>query len=383
MLKTYPAKDMVEVEKTRSMIDGRLASLDILRGFDMFWIIGGGALLGSIITFLNWPALNPVTRHLRHTEWSGFTAWDLIFPLFIFISGVTMPFSFPKFLDDNRQRTLYFKIVRRALVLIVLGWLYNGLFKTLNFADTRYLSVLGLIGLAYLWASLIVINFKPLNQAIWAIGILLLYYVLMNFVPVPGYGPGVLTKEGNLASFIDRCIVPGKLVFGVSDPEGLLMTFPASVLAISGALSGSLLKNAKIAPYRKIVVLVIAGILCLSAGLLWNPYFPIIKKLWTSSFVFYTVGWSLLLLSIFYLVVDIWGFRKIFFPLVLIGVNPLTIYITAHCIINFEYTAQFLFGGFVRIAGDPLKPVVLSLAILVCELIFLFVLYKKKIFLKI
>ncbi|OHB53863.1 MAG: hypothetical protein A2Y10_00320 [Planctomycetes bacterium GWF2_41_51] len=361
----------------------RLESLDVLRGFDMFWIVGGGTLLEAIIDFLGWPCLGIIKKNLAHAEWTGFTAWDLIFPLFIFISGIAIPFSFNKFLASNQKKSLYLKVVKRAVILIILGLLYNGLFKALDFGNMRYLSVLGLIGLAYLWASLIVINFKPAGWAIIAAGILIIYYILMKFVPVPGFGPGELTKEGNFASLIDRLVVPGKLIYDTSDPEGLLMTFPASVLAIAGALTGELLKKQNISQYTKCLYIAAAGFVCLGIGLLWGMHFPIIKKLWTSSFVVYTVGWSLLLTSIFYLIVDVWKIRKIFFPFLLIGVNPLTIYLCAHRVINFPYTAEFFFGGLIRISGETFKPIILCIAVLVCELAFLYMLYRKKIFLKV
>jgi len=364
-------------------VNNRLASLDILRGFDMFWIVGGEALILSIISYLGWPFLEPVARNFEHSEWIGFTAYDLIFPLFIFISGVAMPFSFEKYLASYRKRSLYFKVIRRAAILVFLGLLYNGLLKTLDFANLRYLSVLGLIGMAYLWASIVVINFKPTGQVVCAAAILIVYAAMMNFIPVPGFGAGVITPEGNLASFIDRHIVPGKLIYGVHDPEGVLMTFPASVLAIAGALAGALLKKQNLGQYRKFVFLAAAGVICLGIGFFWGKHFPIIKKLWTSSFVVYTVGWSLLLLAVFYLIVDIWGIRKIFFPFMLIGVNPLTIYICAHCAIDFGYTAKFFFGGVMRIVGTGLSPIVLSLCTLICEIIFLYILYRKKIFIKV
>jgi predicted acyltransferase len=362
----------------------RLASLDILRGFDMFWIVGGGTFLLNLINYLGWPWLEPVKENLEHVDWTGFAAWDLIFPLFIFISGVTMPFSFEKHLAANQKGKLYFRVIRRAVILILLGLLYNNLLKTLDFANLRYLSVLGLIGMAYLWAAIVVINFKPLGQAICGVVILLVYYVLMNFVTVPGFDAVDLTKTGgNFASYIDRLIVPGKLIFGATDPEGILMNFPACVLAIAGALTGNLLKKQNIKQYRKCLYIVIAGLVCLGVGRLWGMHFPMIKKLWTSSFVVYAIGWALLLTALFYLVVDIWKIRKIFFPFMLIGVNPITIYLGAHKVINFPYMTEFFFGGLIKMADDPLKPVILWAGILICEFAFLYILYRKKIFLKV
>jgi predicted acyltransferase len=364
-------------------VNNRLACLDVLRGFDMFWIIGGVSLAGSLISYLGWPCLEPLTKHLEHTEWIGFTAYDLIFPLFIFISGVAMPFSFDRYLASQQKRNLYFKVIRRAVLLILLGLFYNGITTDLDFANARYTSVLGHIGFAYFWASIIVINFRPLYQAICAVGILVLYFLLMKLIPVPGYGAGVLTPDGNFASFIDRLIVPGQLHWGSGDPEGILMTLPTSVLAIAGALAGNLLKNQKINAYRKCFVISVAGIACLCAGLYWGMYFPIIKKLWTSSFILYTAGWSLLLLAVFYLVVDVWSIKKVFFPFMLIGLNPITIYIGARGIIDFKYMTDFIFGGVMRIAGTDLAPVVLCLFILIFEITFLYILYRKKIFIKV
>lgn len=375
--------EQLKKQSQKKGVENRLASLDILRGFDMFWIIGGDALILSIISYLGWSFLEPVVGNFKHSKWIGFTAYDLIFPLFIFISGVAMPFSFEKYLMSQQKRSLYFRVIKRAVILIFLGFLYNGILKTLDFANLRYLSVLGLIGLAYLWASIVVMNFKPIGQAVFAAAILIVYAVMMNFIPVPGFGGGVLTPEGNFASFIDRHIVPGKLIYGVHDPEGVLMTFPASVLAIAGALAGALLKKQNLGRYRKVLFLAAAGVICLGIGIFWGRDFPMIKKLWTSSFVIYTVGWSLLLLAVFYLIVDVWGIRKAFFPFMLIGLNPITIYICAHGVIDFGYMARFFFGGLIRIAEEPLRAVILWSGILVCELIFLYILYRKKIFLKV
>lgn len=361
----------------------RLASLDILRGFDMFWIVGGGALAGSLIKYLGWPGLEPIAGHLEHADWIGFKAWDLIFPLFIFISGVAMPFSFERYLASHQRGKLYLKVIKRAVLLVFLGLVYNGMFKTLDFANLRFPSVLGLIGLANLWASMVVMHCRPRYQAVWGAAILTGYCLVMNLVPVPGHGAGSLTLEGNFASWIDRLVVPGKLYSGVSDPEGLLMTLPASVLAIAGALAGALIKNRAVGAYRKCLWLSAAGIICLAAGLGWGHYFPMIKKLWTSSFVIYAAGWALLLLTVFYLIVDVWGIKRVFFPFLLIGVNPLTIYLVAHRMVNFRTMAEFFFGGLGRLAGEPLAPVVLNAGVLVCEFVFLLILYRKKIFLRI
>ncbi|MFI4912026.1 MAG: acyltransferase family protein [Sedimentisphaeraceae bacterium JB056] len=365
-----------------SQSDDRLESLDVLRGFDIFWIVGGGGLLTAIIHCLNIPSLNRILPHLEYSRWNGFTAWDLIFPLFIFISGVAMPFSFEKYIRNEQKTTLYLKVLKRAAILVVLGCIYNGLLQTLDFSSARYLSVLGLIGMAYFWSSIVVMNFKPAIQVSIAAIILISYYLILTYAHVPGYGAGVLTMEGNFASYIDRTIVPGRLLAGASDPEGLLMTFPASVLAIIGAVCGNFLKK-DINPYKKITYIIAAATVCLITGLIWDKTFPINKRLWTSSFVVYASGYSLILMAIFYLVVDIWQIRKLFFPFLLIGLNPIAIYICAHKLIDFESMSRFLFGGLLIISPNQFEPIITAISILICELLFLYVLYRKKLAFKI
>ncbi len=380
---TPDTQDQKTVSPSPGSKGTRLVSLDAMRGFDMFWIIGGTGFVISIIKYLNWPWLTATLPQFHHAEWHGFTKHDLIFPMFIFISGATMPFSFDKHLEAGYSKMkLYWRVIRRAFMLVLLGCIYNGMLQ-FNFAETRYLSVLGLIGMAYLWASLVVINFKPRGQFITGVAILIGYYILMNFVPVPGHGAGVLTPEGNFASWIDRMLVPGRLHGGVTDPEGLLMTIPAAVFAIFGALSGKLLKQAEVGGYRKCLILLIAGLVMLGLGWLWNPIFPVNKKLWTSSFVLYATGWSLLHLTVFYLLVDLWGLKKIFFPFVLIGMNPITIYFVAHRLVSFGDISEFLFGGLASLGSEPVHALIYRGGIVLTEILFLYFLYRKKIFLRV
>ena len=362
----------------------RLASLDALRGFDMFWIVGGGTLATALSGYVAWPWLDWVVEHLEHKKWDGFAYYDLIFPLFLFIAGVAMPFSLTRRLEDGeRKRRLYVRVFRRAALLVLLGFIYNGLLR-FDWETMRYPSVLGRIGLAYLFAALIVLRFGVISQFIWLVVILLGYWAAMTLIPVPGHGAGVLTMEGSLAGYVDRAVLPGRLYKEVHDPEGLLSTIPAIGTALLGALAGALLRARRPGPILTTIILAAAGWACLEIGELWNLTFPINKNLWTSSFALVAGGRSLLLLAGFYFVIDVCRLEFLVFPFIVIGMNPITIYLCAHGLIDFQHTTQALFGGALEhYAQEPLRPVLWALSVLLVEWLFLFFLYRKKVFLRV
>jgi predicted acyltransferase len=381
---THAASDSLAAAEPAKSSSNRLMSLDALRGFDMLWIIGGSAVIKSLNAWKGGPFLGRLTEQFAHVEWNGFHFEDLIFPLFLFISGVTMPFSLTRRIEQGGGRgALYWRILRRVVLLVFLGMVYNGFLK-FDWPNTRYPSVLGRIGLAYGLAAVIVINTQVRSQVGWMLGILLAYWAAMMLIPVPGVGAGVLTMEGSLAGYVDRHLLPGTLAHpGVHDPEGLLSTIPAVSTALLGALAGHWLRSARPRRALKVLGLAAAGGVCLGLARLWNIWFPINKNLWSSSFVLYAGGWSLLLLTLFYLLIDVWGLRRWAFVFVVIGLNPITIYITKGQLIDFNLPAHFLFDGALRHADKPLRPVLFWLAVLAVEWLFLYFLYRKKVFLKV
>ena len=361
----------------------RLDSLDALRGFDMVWISGGDLVITALRDLTGWPIFQLATDQLEHVPWVGFHFYDLIFPLFLFISGATIPLA----LAHRRARGDGMKgwttrLVRRALLLVFLGMVYNGL---LNFewGNIRYASVLGRIGLGYFFAALIVTRTTIRTQAIWAAGLLLAYWAAMMLVPVPGIGAGVITPDGTLQGYVDRLFLPGKFYFATYDPEGILSTIPAISTALLGAMAGHCLLDERWKPKRKSLLLFLAGIVSLGLGLLWGLTFPVIKNIWTSSFVLVAGGWSLMLLSAFYLVVDVWGWKKWAFLFILIGMNPLTLYLTQAGMINYETTAGYFFNGLLHSFGDPVKALLWALCLLTVKFLFLYFLYRKRIFLRV
>jgi predicted acyltransferase len=308
---------------------------------------------------------------------------DLIFPMFLFISGVTIPLA----VSRRRARgespsSLVWRFTRRALLLVFLGMVYNGFFN-FDWANMRYASVLSRIGLGYYFAALIVIYFSPGVQSVLAGVILLGYWAVVALVPVPGIGAGVITPEGSIVGYVDRLLLPGKLWFAVYDPEGILSTIPAVATALLGARTGTLLMRTDVGQWRKAWLMAGTGIILLFVGNLWGVVFPVIKNIWTRSFVLVTAGWSLILLSIFYAIMDVLGWKKWAFLFVLIGVNPLTLYLTQAGMINYDATVNYFLGGLLRIIGSPWAALWFAAALLSLKLGFLYVLYRNKVYLRV
>lgn len=374
----------------------RLLSLDALRGFDMFWIMSGEGVVHALAKATGWPLMVWMSGQLHHTEWNGITFYDMIFPLFLFIAGVSMPYSmgnkvakhevaYPYLLPSSSKGEIYRSMVRRTIILLFLGVVVNGLFKFNGLENTRFASVLGRIGLAWFFAGVIYLNFGTRGQILW-FGILLFgYWAAMELIPVPGYGAGVLTMNGSLESYVDRLLLPGRLHDKVHDPEGILSTIPAIGTAMLGIFTGQFLKfeSAKWPMWKKGVCLLAVGVLFIGLGMLWNLAFPINKRLWTSSFVMFVGGWSLVFLSVFYLVIDVAGYKKWAFPFVLIGVNSILIYLASEGMVDFQHTANFLFGGVISHLAQSWQPVWAAISIVVVQLALLYFLYRNKIFLKI
>jgi predicted acyltransferase len=208
---------------------------------------------------------------------------------------------------------------------------------------------------------------------------------MMMLIPVPGIGAGVLTLDGNLSAYIDRLLLPGRLYDTVMDPEGILSTIPAIATALLGAITGFFLKDEKLkfSKYKKGIVLLIGGIVLLLIAVLWNEVFPINKKMWTSSFVFCAGGISLIFLSVFYLIIDAFEYKKWAFPLLVIGMNSITIYLCQPAFNGFSALKDFTFSGTIHLFSPPVQPIIDSSAYLLTGWLILYFLYRNRIFLKV
>jgi predicted acyltransferase len=310
--------------KAELQTESRLVSLDVFRGIT----IAGMVLVNNPGTWsaIYWP--------LEHAEWHGWTPTDLIFPFFVFIVGVAIPLAFgPRLERGGSKRDLYLKIIRRTLILFALG-MFLAIPITpdrspyVNFSIIRIPGVLQRLAVCYLFASLIFLKTRWRTQVIITLALLLIYWLLMTRLHAPGFATGDLTKEGSLASFIDRTVFgphiwrQGK----VYDPEGLLSSIPAIATAMFGVLTGQWLRSAK-SPFEKAAGMFVAGAACVIIGWCWNPFFPINKSLWTSSYVFFTGGLALQFLALCYWIIDIKQYRRWAKPFVVFGVNAIALFV--------------------------------------------------------
>ncbi len=362
----------------------RLYSLDALRGFDMFWIMGAEGIFSEMAKASPNPFWNGIANQLTHPAWNGFHMYDSIFPLFLFIAGAATPFSVGREMEKGKtQGQLLARVIKRGLILVLLGIIYNNGLELKPLADIRFGSVLGRIGLAYMFANIIYIYTKKFStQAVWFCSILIGYWLLLKFTSAPGFPMGDLTMEGNFASYIDRSILPGRLYLKIHDPEGLTSTIPAVATGLLGIMAGSFLKNGTVSGSTKALRLAIAGAIAIGLAILWDKDFPINKNLWTSSFVLTVGGYSLIMLGLFYYIIDVKGYKKWAFFFKIIGMNSILIYLSER-FINWDFTTDGLFHWVGQIIGNPFSPVAMAICYVGLKWAFLYFMYKKKVFLRV
>lgn len=375
-----------QVSRSTGTVPARLGSLDALRGFDMLWIMGGDSIGHALAQLHAGGLLGLLALQLNHVDWEGFRFYDLIFPLFIFMVGVSLVFSLSRQVTGAGRSGAIRKIVQRSVILYLLGIIYyGGISESVD--QIRLLGVLQRIAICYLFAGLLFCFFKTRGIAI-ACGILLVgYWAMMTFVPVPGGEAGNFAEGKNLANWFDSQYLPLRKWDGTHDPEGILSTIPAIGSCLFGVLAGILLYHNGISGYKKIGILIGGGALTLALGYAWSLQFPIIKKLWTSSYVLVAAGYSAFFLALFYWLIDVMGFRKWAIPFIWIGMNAILIYMLGN-VLSFDDLAARFIGGPVRTSIDAafmdgmgdVCISVLGMVFAVCVCGFL---YRKKIFIKV
>jgi len=388
-------------------------SLDALRGFDMFWILGADSIVHALQQMSRNPATNFLADQLTHKDWQGFAFYDLIFPLFVFIMGVSLVFSLSREREQHGNAGALKRIFRRFFLLYALGIFYYGGFAN-SFEQMRLVGVLPRIATAYLFAAILFTCFKARGLAIACVTLLLGYWALMANIPIrdidldkeplavlaaqhgttnahelylrtTNYVSGVYDSGRNVANHFDFLYLPGRKHDGNYDPEGLLSSIPAVATALLGVLCGLLLRNPGIADAQKVRMLALGGVAAVALGWLWGIQFPVIKKIWTSSYALVAGGYSALLLALFYWLVEVRQLRRWTTPFVWIGTNAITVYL-ANNLLDFDRVANRLFGGEIKSALNGALPGLgellivaggLSLGILFCGW-----LYRRKIFLR-
>lgn len=395
----------------------RVLSVDALRGFDMLWIIGAGSLVQALNRMSSNPVTNFFSTQLQHAQWVGFRFYDLIFPLFLFIIGVSLVFSLDKAIESVGKGAAFHRIVRRSLLLFALGVFHSG-GLTDKWPGIAFGGVLHRIAACYLFAALIYLfcgtRWKLLTGI--ATALLVSYWALVTFVPFPDLvlnrenvsalakqtgsdspfaiaaavkerASGVYEEGRNLTNFLDFLFLPGKKAQLYYINEGLLSTLPAIAICLFGALAGRLLKDGRVEPGRKVQWLLVTGIALLVLGWLWSFQFPLIKRIWTSSFCLVASGCAALLLAAFYFVVDVRQWRKWCQPFVWIGMNSITVYLAVN-IVSFPELAERLAGGDVKAFLDAnvakgFGQLTIALAGLALAVLLCWFLHRKKIFLRV
>ena len=302
-------------------------SLDALRGFDMCWILGLAEIFDILLHRfgLGSPAQQFLSAQFEHADWEGFRFEDAIFPTFLFLSGVSLAFAVPRRLAASGKAGAFQHLLLRAFIIFVLGVLYSGGMKE-GIHNVRWLGVIQRIGIASAAAGALSLWIGPRGLVITAASLLIGYWLMLAYIPVPGIGAGHYAEGMNLTNYLDKVWLPGRKYDGDHDPEGLLSTLPAIAQAILGLLAGQWLRR-DLTAARKVTAMTIAGVALLGLGWAWHPYFPVVKKLWTSSFVLVSSGVSLLALTLFYWVIDVRGRNTWCIPFLWIGANPLTLYL--------------------------------------------------------
>ena len=366
---------------------GRLMSLDAFRGFVMFWIVGGEALAHALAKLdgVQSEVLNTVMIQLKHVSWEGFRFYDLIFPSFVFIVGASIAFSLGKLQASSSRRDAVRRVIWRGLLLWLVGIIYYGGISG-GLEGVRLLGVLQRIGICYLVTGLLFI-YLPVRGLVAAFLVLLGgYWALLSFVAVPGQEAVSFEEGRNITNWFDSKYLPFFKWNGTHDPEGILSTLPAIATCLLGVFTGLVLKNERMAGGKKVLTLLGVGVALVLAGHLWGGYHPVIKNLWTSSFVVLAGGWSLILLAFFYLVIDVVRVKKWAMPFVWIGMNPIAIYLLSD-VVKFNQIAERVLGGSIADWANGMVSGLGALVVAVGGMILILwlcrTLYKRKIFFRI
>lgn len=365
---------------------GRLLSLDALRGFDMFFITGGAALIVALCKAFGCPGCW-LAQQMDHVPWAGLAHHDTIFPLFLFLAGASWPFSLASQQARGRStRAIYGKVAIRMLAFFAIELMLSGILRLRP--DFRLMGVLSFIGFSWGVAAILFMQVKSFSRRIALIaGLLVGYWVLLRFFVAPGApaGADTFSKEWNIVSWLDRTIWPNLLYKkGVYEPESLFSLPGGVALALCGMCAGAWLRSGSSTPARKAGLLAVAAAVLLALDLVFVFLMgtPIVKALWTPSFVLAAAAYSAGLLSLFYWIIDVRGWRRWTLYFRVIGMNSILIYLMMRLGI-LSSLGRFLSEGFASKAGAPWSGVVSAVGLLVAGWGVLYVMYRKKAFFKI
>ena len=381
----------------------RLMSLDALRGADMLCIMGGASLVIALCKLLGFGGDCWLATQMSHVVWHGFRQHDTIFPLFLFLAGVSWPFSYASQIARGRTTPrILGKIAIRAAILFVLGLFGRKLF-TADFAHMRWDSVLAHIAFCWAAAAMLYMFVKSWKIRLSVMAALLVgHWLILLCLRAPDAAqllastdPAVMKKVaayaasgtdnfsfvGNIAGWIDRTFMPGVTHEGIFDPDGLLAKMTGIVTASLGVMAGELLRHTGFSGNRKALLLALAGALCTVLCLAWQPWCPVNKKIWTSTFVLAAGAYSFFALALFYWIVDVKGCRRWTFFFRVIGMNSITIYVAMR-FMGFRSISEYFLCGIAALGGPDWHAVVLISGQIAVAWIFLWYLYRNNTFIR-
>ena len=377
----------------KSKLPQRLESLDILRGFDLFFLVGLETAIHQLSHAVNTPEFHSFMWCFTHVDWEGFSPWDLVMPLFMFMSGITIPFALSRYKSEADKSQVYKRILKRVVLLWIFGMMCQGNLLALD--PNRiyvYSNTLQTIATGYLVSSLLFLHTRIKTQITIAILLLLAFWGSMEFFTIQGYGGGNYTPDANLAEWIEREVL-GRFRDGASVVNGntifsngyrytwILSSLNFSVTVLTGVFAGYILKDKTWEAKKKLAYLIGIGALMVIVGWIWGIWHPVIKKIWTSSMVLVSSGYCFLLMALFYYLVDYKGWKKYLNWLKVYGMNSIVAYMLAMCV-NFSCIAHSLFHGLEQFLGAYYQ-VLISLSNAALIFLILWSLYKKQIFLRV
>ena len=367
----------------------RLASLDILRGLDLFLLLAAGPVIHAFLNANPSPAWDGVRHQLSHVSWEGFVLWDIIMPLFMFMSGATIPFSMAKYNDVRPGKEFYLKLLKRFVLLFFLGWIVQGNLLKFDFKLFHpFANTLQAIAVGYVFAALAFVHFGRRGRWIFGSACFLAY--LLAFAV---FGHMNLDPQGNIAMVVDKAVLGSHRDGVIWSPDGswtwnegyqytwILSSLNFIVTVMLGCYAGVLLKDRSVRPARRAVYLAGAGVMMILLGLAMSSWFPIIKKIWSSSMTLYSGGICSLALAITYLVVDVWGLGKGLGWLKYFGMNSIVAYFIGEAV-NFSSVSRSFLHGFEHLTGDYYQLVITFGNVLILFLILRYM-YRKGVFLKV
>lgn len=361
--------------------ESRLVSLDVLRGFAVFWVIVANTVQTPERFMADSETVNSLAARVDHREWEGFSAADLFFPLFVFMVGTATVLSLGKALERGGRPAAYRRMLRRFVLLFLFGVFYTG-GLTYRWPDVQLTGILQRLAICSLAAGLLFCHLRPRGLLVVFVTILAGYWAWLTFVPVPGVGKPSYEQGANWAWYIDKFYLPGRKGQGDWDREGLLSTIPAVASCLWGVLAGELVMSKSVSDWRKLLYLVAGGITTVGLGFLWGLQFPVNKSIWTSSFVLVAGGYSCLMLAGFYLVVDVWKFRWWTPYFLWLGNNALAMYLAIN-IVDFRAMAARFVGGDVHAALGRYGNTGITVASLILVSLLARYMYRKQIFLRV